>query len=533
MKRNDYILIFCLILIYIVTYLVCLGNYPLLDPDETRYVEISKKMFESDDYMTLILNGEYFFEKPPLYFWLECLSFRIFGNISELTARLPIVLLSILPASLLFCICRKVKDTKFAFINTAILLTSLEYLILTKMAILDSILTSFVSSAVICYFYTYFAEENKKEYFRIFTYIFTAGAVLAKGLPGLFIPFLVIFVSSVIFKTYKETLKYSFWGIIIFLIITLPWHLLMLKIHNPLFFNEYIYKHHILRFLGSDIINRQQPFYFYFLILLWGFFPYIFSLFFEFCERIKKNRINKSVPNNNFDKFIILNSIAVIVILLFFSVSKTKLLTYILPVYPFLAVITGEIWYNYIYGETESKSVINSFKLINIVMIFLFVLSFFIKLFIPQDLYEYLKPVVIIFSITTGIYLILCYRYRKNKLMKFMSLAIFMALTSGFCTPYIYKFDYSFGQNDLMTFAEQAKEKHYTISAYNTGRRYSLLYYSGSHKVDFKFDDIQWLKNELTKKNNLLIVRNKEILNIPFEVKVKEKGVKYSIIGKK
>ena len=71
-----------------------------MDVDETRYVAMARDMFLSKDFLTLYLNGEYFFEKPPLYFWQECLSFALFGKINEFTARFPVALLEFF---ILFC----------------------------------------------------------------------------------------------------------------------------------------------------------------------------------------------------------------------------------------------------------------------------------------------------------------------------------------------------------------------------------------------------------------------------------------------
>ena len=70
-----------------------IGSYALMDVDETRYVSMARDMFHSKDYMTLYLNGNYFFEKPPLYFWGEVLSFLGFGTVNEFTARVPVILL--------------------------------------------------------------------------------------------------------------------------------------------------------------------------------------------------------------------------------------------------------------------------------------------------------------------------------------------------------------------------------------------------------------------------------------------------------
>lgn len=454
MKKQHIIMLYCLLgFILFYGFFYWLGTYPLLDVDETRYVNMAREMFNTKDYLTLYLNGEYFFEKPPLFFWLECISFKLAGGVSEFSARLPIVLLSLLPAGLLLCLCRKVKGDKFAIITTATLFTSLEYMILTKIAILDSVLTSFVVSSVLCYFYTFYVEEQNKKYFWLLTYIFSALAVLAKGIPGMAIPMIIIAVSTVVFKTYKETLKYL-WGILVFLLITLPWHFIMLKMYGTLFFDEYIMKHHILRFLGSDVIHRTEPWYFYILTLLWGLFPHIFVL----LSQVPK------IKNINFkDKFLTLNFIAVVSILVFFSLSGAKLITYILPVYPFFAVLIGMIW------------------------------------------------------------------LRMRKLKLFLSVVIIMSLLSGFLTPYIYEFNYSFGQNDLMKFAKFAKENNYTISTYLTGKKYSLLYYGNQAKIDFQTEkNLSWLKDELEKENHIVIIKNKRIENLP--VKIKEKGVKYSII---
>ena len=267
MKKQYTILLLCLVgFIFYYGFMHWLGIYPLLDVDETRYVDMAKNMLKNNDYLTLYLNGDYFFEKPPLYFWLECFSFTVLGVINEFSARIPIVLLSLLPAGFLFFLCKKIKNTKFAIISLITLFTSLEYMFMTKVAILDSVLTSFVTASVLSYFATFFVQEKNKKYFWSLTYVFSALAVLAKGIPGVAIPAIIIAISTVVFKTYKETLKYS-WGILVFLLITLPWHIIMLKIYPNLFFQEYIYKHHILRFLGSNVIHRSEPWYFYFITL--------------------------------------------------------------------------------------------------------------------------------------------------------------------------------------------------------------------------------------------------------------------------
>ena len=455
-KRDNLFLI--LFISFAIIYVMLLGAYPLLEPDETRYVTMARDMFTSGNYLTLYLNGEYFFEKPPLFFWLESLSFWFFKDISEFTARFPVVILSLLPLGLLFFLSEKVKNQKFAFLNSAILLTTLEYVLITKIAMLDSVLTSLVSSSVLCYFFTFFVSEENKKYFWYSCYILMGLAVLAKGIPGVVIPAGTILAGTIIFRTYKETLKNMPVGIVLFLIIALPWHIIMLLKHGSLFFNEYIIKHHLMRFLGAEVIHRNEPVYFYFVTLLWGLFPWIFSL----LSSLRKPR--KFNLENGYDKFLVLNITAILVILLFFSCSGAKLITYILPVYPFFAVLIGHIWY-------------------------------------------------------------------ERSIKKFMVIVAVMTILGGFASPFGYKLDYSFGQNDLMQFAKMAKDNNYTISTYKTGKKYSLLYYSGLKNVEFHTgENPEWLRNELCRKNNYLIVRNKEIKDLPVNTEIVKQGVKYSII---
>ena len=455
-KRDNLFLI--LFISFAIIYVMLLGAYPLLEPDETRYVTMARDMFTSGNYLTLYLNGEYFFEKPPLFFWLESLSFWFFKDISEFTARFPVVILSLLPLGLLFSLSEKVKNQKFAFLNSAILLTTLEYVLITKIAMLDSVLTSLVSSSVLCYFFTFFVSEENKKYFWYSCYILMGLAVLAKGIPGVVIPAGTILAGTIIFRTYKETLKNMPVGIVLFLIIALPWHIIMLLKHGSLFFNEYIIKHHLMRFLGAEVIHRNEPVYFYFVTLLWGPFPWIFSL----LSSLRKPR--KFNLENGYDKFLVLNITAILVILVFFSCSGAKLITYILPVYPFFAVLIGHIWY-------------------------------------------------------------------ERSIKKFMVIVAVMTILGGFASPFGYKLDYSFGQNDLMQFAKMAKDNNYTISTYKTGKKYSLLYYSGLKNVEFQTgENSEWLRNELCRKNNYLIVRNKEIKDLPVNTEIVKQGVKYSII---
>lgn len=448
-----------------------LWAYKLLDVDETRYVDMARTMFQSKEFNTLYLNGDYFFEKPPLFFWIENLSFYIFGSISELTARIPIALQSLFAALAVYFAGLKVVSKKFAVVSALIFATSLEVIMLSKIAILDMLLSSCIIISTFFGFLTFFAEEKNKKYCWIIFYLFSALATLAKGIPGVVIPFGTMFLAGIYTKKFKEFFKpqYFLVGACLFLLVVLPWHILMLKTHGQLFFDEYIIKHHLLRFIGSEVIHRNRPIWYYFGVIGWGFLPWIFPFLVLLVKKAKTFKYKKYADLDNKGKFLALNIIGAVFTIAFFSSSSTKLITYILPVYSFLAVILASL-----------------FDLENI------------------------------------------------KTQKRIGICVFaMILVSAFVTPLVMNIDYKYGQNDLMEYAQTSAEENKNIVTYNTGRRYSLLYYSGNKKIDFLGKkEVNKLNDYLNDEDYTVIIRNKDlklIKKLPYQIE--KQGVKYSVIA--
>ena len=137
-KKHQSIFLFAgLLFVCFLAYFWGIGSYPLMDVDETRYVSMARDMFNSKDFLTLYLNGEYFFEKPPLYFWSECLSFGLFGAVNEFTARFAVSFYALIITVLVYFTGKKVVSERFGFISALILATMIEFTILAKYAILD------------------------------------------------------------------------------------------------------------------------------------------------------------------------------------------------------------------------------------------------------------------------------------------------------------------------------------------------------------------------------------------------------------
>ena len=532
------IFIFLFILFYFVFFFgIC--DYALMDIDETRYASMASDMFNSKDFMTLYLNGEYFFEKPPLFFWLECLSFSVFGKVNEFSVRFPCAFLGSLIPVLLYFIGKQIVSRKFGFISAIILSTSVEFFILSKFAILDIVLCFCTSFSIFFGFITLFCSEKYRKYFWFLFYMFSALAVLAKGIPGFVLPFGIIFFSYIAANKFNDLFKPVFFlpGVLIFSAIVLPWHFLMLKKYDPLFFNEYIIKHHIARFLTSENLGRKQPFWFFFATILWGFFPWIIPAvsnckiwFSNIIHFFKNGFVFQNL--NNCQKFLFLNSIAVIFILFFFSVSSSKLITYILPIYPFLACLTAFVIISYEKVENFNRVFIAFFSSLGLILITSGFFPFF-KSLLPPFLSVYFN-VLSAFSFIFLIFgfLFIYFSFMSYKKQLFVTLVSFIMFLSAFGVPLAFNIDFSFGQNDLMNFAYFAKVTNSKLASFGFGRRFSLNYYYGKHVIYEQYPLFDNLNNLLKDKNTLIVIKNKDVQEYKKHSRfdVIKIGTKYSLI---
>lgn len=527
-KHGDLFTFLGLLIVCYFIFFFNIGNYPLMDVDETRYVSMARDMFHCKDFLTLYLNGEFFFEKPPLYFWGECLSFAIFGKVTEFTARFPVALYGTLSTLLLYFTGKKIVSRRFGVISALILATTLEFVILAKFAILDIVVTTCVGFSVMFGFLTQFVQDKNKKYMWWLFYIFSGLAVMAKGIPGFVVPFAVMFFVTIANKTFKQVFKpqYILPGFLLFFLIVLPWHLIMFKIHDPLFFHEYIIKHHIERFLNSNEINREQPFYFYILTVLWGLVPWIFSAIAVGITKLKSIKKFNVTELSNPQKYLLFNAIAFVVTMLFFSSSSTKLITYILPVYFFTACILGFVWEDYMFNKKYEKPINITVYILGGICILAGILTCFAKFVLPAQTYSDLLTIkwfCIILVFAFGISSILC-AVKKHPKGVFACYVLFILITSAFGTKLFYNMDYKFGQNDLMRFAKYAHENGKKVAVINDERKYSVVYYYGiptdmdSRNVLFitlnDKEEMKQLGHILDDKNIVAIIRKKQYQEI-------------------
>lgn len=248
---------------------------------------------------------------------------------------------------------------------------------------------------------------------------------MTKGLLGIAVPGCIILLWSFFFKRW-EVLKDAFnpWGILLFLTLALPWHILA-SLRNPEFFDFYIIHEQLLRFL-TTIHKRSQPFWFFIPIIILGLFPWIVFLHKTLIETYRS--LKTKAENHLTDGFLV---IWIVFVFLFFSASSSKLIPYIVPVFPAVALLLGrtisKAWSeNNVAEHTLSIGLFQSFSL-------LLIIATPIVLSIEKKLDNLLVTPYV--AATVGILLIGLLAisvYHRKKNMKAL------LLTIGFCSALMY-----------------------------------------------------------------------------------------------
>ncbi|REG91548.1 lipid-A-disaccharide synthase N-terminal domain-containing protein [Algoriphagus antarcticus] len=314
-----------------------LGAYSVTESSEARYAQIAKEMVETGDWLHPQLMGIYHYHKPPMTYWLTAISYKVMG-ISPFSARF------LLQISVLFQIWLVYKIALIFFRRSnpaflsAMLYASFPALIISSRALTtDSFLALFVLVAL--YFWFTFSEK-RIGYKLILCYAFLGIGFLTKGPVVLIVPLLIWIYQGLVMKQKMGSYKLHLAGIALMLGIGLSWFV-FLQTEDDRFLNYFLFKHTIDRF-ATDTFHRGQPFWFYGAVMLVTAFPWVIIL-------LKKIPIKRA----DFTKQGALLVMWVLLPLLFFSLSQSKLVLYILPLYSGLAI--GAIYYWEKLSDTQQK----------------------------------------------------------------------------------------------------------------------------------------------------------------------------------
>ncbi len=337
-------------------YLYGLGRVPFIGPDEPRYAEVAREMWLRGDVVSPTLGGHLWFEKPALLYWMMMACFEMFG-VTEWAARLGPACAGLLTILCVFWVGSRVEDardnreelTGLALCGSAALASSLGLIIFARGASFDVIVTMTTTLALACFFVAETEiDERKRRWLLAGFYAATGASLLAKGLIGIVLPYAIVFVYYLLRRAWPErqTRVSLVWGTLLAMLVSSVWYAPVLWQHGGYFVDQFFIQHHFARYL-SDKYHHSQPFYFYIPVTLALCVPW--SLFLVWAL-MPAPRSNHHAPTSA-SKLRVFALAWLIVPLLFFSFSSSKLPGYILPALPAAALLIGERLLSYLRGE--------------------------------------------------------------------------------------------------------------------------------------------------------------------------------------
>ena len=419
---------------------------PLLGPDEPRYSQIAREMFERGDWITPKLGGFDWFEKPALLYWLQISSYKLFG-VNEFAARFGSALFGLGTIFSLWILGKSIPNSKFQIPNSKIetlnpesgiwnlefanwlaliAASSIGLLAFARGASFDIVLTFPITASLVCYFI--FEIHLQKHYFcavprsivfskstsakliaaappiiwailLLFGFYFFIGiALIAKGLVGIVFPLAIVFFYHLLkFELLpgRIFLVSLFWGTLLSLLIAAVWYVPMYQANGWKFVDDFFIQHHFQRFT-SDKYQHHQPFWFFFLVLplmTIPWLPFFIASLWDFLKvQGSRFKVQGSALSTQHSALSLFAFAWLAVPLVFFSLSGSKLPGYILPSLPGALVLTA-IYVCKFVNESESKK-----RVVQIAAASVFVLTFVGLRFFAAD---YIKPETVKYMIET------------------------------------------------------------------------------------------------------------------------------------
>lgn len=315
--------VYLVLIILFIFSLFQLGSWGLTETSEARYAQIAKEMVETRDFIHPTKMGILHYHKPPLTYYITALGYAIFG-INEFGARffLPVSLLVQLiliykTALLLF------NDKKTALLSVTLYFSTPLVLASIRNLTTDAYLNTFVMMAI--YFWLKYLDEKK--FFFLF-YLSLSLGFFTKG-PLVLIPLFSFQLTWFFYN--KKKIRFSvhdFLGIIVFFITCGWWYLAVIK-ENPMIFDYFTGDQLYQRMFSNNAFSRGKPFWYYILFLPLSLFPWVIYLFWT-LQKIDVSVLKRKIL-----------LIAFLLIILIFSLFKTKLIFYVLPSLSFLVLFAS------------------------------------------------------------------------------------------------------------------------------------------------------------------------------------------------
>lgn len=325
-----------LVLVAVVAWFATLDARRLQHPDEGRYGEIAREMAASGDWITPRLNDLKYFEKPPLQYWLGAATFRVFG-VHEWTARLPSAMAGLFAVIAVAFAGGRIAGPEAGAYAALALVGCVWHIGLSQLLTLDAMLSLWLAVALCGFLLAQrpslspAAQRN----WMLAAYAAVAAATLTKGLVALVIPGGSLVVYTLATRDAGPWRRlHAVQGALVYCALTVPWFVLVAQA-NPEFAHFFFVHEHVERFL-TESHNRSGEWYYFVPWFVLGIVPWLLV----WAWTLPRSWRDAQVAGNGFawERFCVAWAAFVFV---FFSVSGSKLPSYILPMFPALALVLG------------------------------------------------------------------------------------------------------------------------------------------------------------------------------------------------
>jgi len=359
-----------LLIVAATVWFALLGYRDLADPDEGRVAEIAREIVTTGDWVTLRLNGVDYFAKPPLQFWATAATFGWLGE-GNAAARLSLALLAFAGVLWTGFVGRRLFGAEVGFNAAAVLLSSLLYAALGHVLTPNMSVAVFMGVGIGAFLLAQSRRDDRRQVrgWMLLGWAALALAVLSKGLMGVVLPGAAVF-AYMLWQRDWALLRHLQLGLglVVLLAVAAPWFVAV-SIANPEFPMVFFVEEHLERY-ATSAFRRDQPFYYFVPVLALGILPWLPRL----VEGLARPRFRWwPAPGQGFDAERFLWTY-VVFIFVFFSLGRSKLPTYLLPVFPALALLIGR-------GLAEARSLRADILATGLLGVVLLVASGFVEQF--------------------------------------------------------------------------------------------------------------------------------------------------------
>lgn len=474
-KNNDILINFYFPFLIAISFLItCIGLFiPIMEVDASQYASISAELLRSSSLLEITDLEVNYLDKPPLLFWFSSLFIKLFGN-NTLAYKLPSFIMAWFSVFALYHLARLFYSKEIAKWTSLIYAGSVAFLIFTNDIRTDTLLISFVLIAV--WQAAAYLEKLKTKHL-VFASLAVGLALLAKGPIGAVVPFFAILPHLVIYKRYKDLLRWN--------LLLVP--LIILLVLSPMLYGLYqqwgsvgirffFWDQSFGRITGENIWKNDATYFYFIHNILWAFLPYTILLIAALIHRCR--HFLQKIEYISFFGFM-LPFIAL-------SFSHYKLPHYIYIVVPFAALLSGE-YLNYFLRDKNTWRE----KIISAIQIFLSLVFLILPLALFYAFNAHLVLYILYFlALISVIYLgikKLRFTLEGKLIFNFLAFSLAALFINLYGYPQLLKYQ---STSEVAFFIKENKLPVENVYSFNLHGR-ALNYYLGKNVENFKYDYVQ------------------------------------------